>query len=29
VKASVNSANIGQGYDPKRDELAMSRVKRK
>ena len=28
VKASVNSANIGYGYDPKRDELAMCRVKR-
>ena len=28
VKASVNSANIAWGYDPKRDELAMSRVKR-
>ena len=26
MKASVNSANIEYGYDPKRDELAMSRV---
>ena len=28
VKASVNSATIEYEYDPKRDELAMSRVKR-
>ncbi len=26
AKASVNSANIGIECDPKRDELAMSRV---
>ena len=29
MKASVNSANIEYGYDPKRDELAMCRVKRR
>ncbi len=29
VKASVNSANIAYVYDPKREELAMSRVKRR
>ena len=28
VKASVNSATIEEEYDPKRGELAMSRVKR-
>ena len=27
MKASVNSANMEWEYDPKRDELAMSRVK--
>ncbi len=29
MKASVNSANIEYVYDPKRDELAMCRVKRR